>query len=734
MPDERAKQPFRLHWSLTAAAIVALTLAAYVPVMTGEYEFLWDDLGLITRNRFVNPNEPPHLPGGTGLRKLWTAGEQLDYWPLTATTFWVEWRIWGARATGYHVTNILLHAIGAVLVWAVLKRLKVPAPWLAAAIFAVHPVCTASAAWISERKNTLSMVFFLLSILAYLRFDAAGRERWYALSLAAFVAAMLSKASVATLPVVLLGILWWLHGRVRLRHVLRSLPFFAVSLGLSLVTVLYQHRTIGSENVRPEGLLSRIAAAGWAVWFYIYKALVPVDLMLTYPRWHVDTASVLSFVPLVLLAAIIAGLAVLAMRYRHAWARAGLFAFGYFTVTLAPALGLIAMSWHKFSLVADHFQYLSLAAVPALIVGGAARLVRRAPRAVRGTVLSAGGIVVLLLVGLTWHQQRIYRNDKTIFTDTVEKNPRSWLAHEHLGYIAGLQAGAAEAQNRPEEWRRQLQDAVKHHSRAIELYEFSGSHTNLANALARLGRFAEAEHHYRRAIELNPTSATGYYNMGIHMGRLRRRDEAISYYRLAIRRDPAHLGARNNLGGVLYETGRIPEAIEQYRQVLALDPENFSAHLSLGALLGLQNKFVEAMRHLHKAAELNGSSPRVFSNLGAMYDRMGQPADAVKYYVRALQLADDNQTRSNLAMVLLKLNRHDEAVALLATAVRRAPGDAVLRYHLGLALAAKGRYDEAIAQFDEALRLRSSFPAARKARQGALDAKAGRKPATRPAT
>jgi len=725
MPDERATRFFRPHWSLAAVAIVALTLAAYLPVMTGEYEFLWDDLGLITHSRFVNPQMPPHLTGAEGLRQLWASKKPMDYWPLTSTTFWLEWRIWGRDATGYHITNVLLHAINAVLVWVVLKRLKVPAAWLAAAVFAVHPVCVASAAWISERKNTLSMVFFLLTVLAYLRFDDAGRRRWYFLSLAAFLAAMLSKASVATLPVVLLGIVWWRHGRVRLRRVLGSLPFFAVSVGLGLVTIAYQHQGIGSENVRPEGPLSRVAAAGWAVWFYIYKAIVPFDLMLTYPRWDVDAANVLSFVPSALLAAALAVLAVQALRRGRKWARAALFALGYFVVTLAPALGLLDMSWHKFSLVADHFQYLSIVGVPALVVGGAASLLRRRRLAVRAAAVAAWAIVVVLFAVLTARQQRIYKNDETLFTDTLAKNPRSWLAHEHLGYIAGiLRANEAAARGQTARQRDLLAQAVRHHSAALEIHEFSASHTNLALALEKLGRTRQAERHYRRAIEMDPAKAQGYYRMGSFLQKLRRRGEAIAYYRLALEREPDYIDAHNSLGNVLYESGKIPEAVEQYRQVLRLDPDNFFGHMNLGAMLGLQDKFVEAIRHLHKAAELNGNSPQVFSNLGATYDRMGRPADAVKYYARALQLADDNQTRSNLAMVLLKLNRHDEAVTLLVPAVRRAPHDAVLRYHLGLALAAGGRLDEAIGQFDEALRLRPNFPAARKDRQGALDRKA----------
>src|ERR1017187_4158122 len=209
---------------LWGGLIVLIMLAAYLPALRGG--FVWDDYVLITENRMVTASD--------GLQRLWFTTEAPDYYPLTSSLWWLEWRWWGNRAAGYHVVNVLLHAVNAVLVWLVLRRLKIPGAWLAGLVFALHPVNVATAAWISEQKNTLSMLFFLMAILLYLKSDEEGGWRWYGMSLAAFLLALLSKAAVAMLPVVLLGCIWWRRGKIRWAEVARCLPFFALSLVLGL--------------------------------------------------------------------------------------------------------------------------------------------------------------------------------------------------------------------------------------------------------------------------------------------------------------------------------------------------------------------------------------------------------------------------------------------------------------------------------------------------------------------
>jgi hypothetical protein len=265
-------QRFEAIWNdkrLRATLILLVTLIVYLPALRGG--FIWDDESLVVHN--------PEIQASDGLHRLWLTTESPDYYPVTGSLWWLEWRLWGDDARGYHLVNVLLHAANAVLVWTILCRLKIPGAWLAALVFAIHPVNVATVAWISEQKNTLSMLFYAAATLLYLRFDEDGGWGWYGLSLGAFLLALLSKTALVTLPVVLLGLVWWLHGRIRRRDYLLSAPFFILSLVLGLVTVWFQsNRVTQGQAIQTGGFLSHLVTAGWVPWFYFYKAILPCDL------------------------------------------------------------------------------------------------------------------------------------------------------------------------------------------------------------------------------------------------------------------------------------------------------------------------------------------------------------------------------------------------------------------------------------------------------------------------
>ncbi len=278
------------------ALIIVAVFLAYFPAISGG--FIFDDNVLLTNN--------PLVKSADGWRQFWRAIEK-QVFPISNCTLWIEWRLWGMNPTGYHVTNLILHIIESLLIWLILRELSIPGAFWAALIFAIHPVNVESVAWIAQRKGLMAMLFFLLSILWYLKaemdssvrqyhFDRPWLNRWYWLSLAAFVLAMLSKGSVAVLPVLLLGIIWW-RQKLIWRDVVRTMPFFLVAIVLTGVNVWFQ--TYYPEHaIRNATFLERLLGAGGVVWFYLYKGLLPIDLVFIYPQWHIEAGNPLWWLPL----------------------------------------------------------------------------------------------------------------------------------------------------------------------------------------------------------------------------------------------------------------------------------------------------------------------------------------------------------------------------------------------------------------------------------------------------
>ena len=347
------------------------------PALRGE--FLWDDDYYVSNNRL--------LESWGGLQQIWfdVIGSPRDYplpqyYPMTHTSFWIEYRLWGLNPTGYHVTNVILHAASSLLIWLILRKLAVPGAWLAAAVFAVHPINVESVAWIAERKNVLSGFFFFASIYVYLRYAGviappekpseylslpAERERVYSLALVLFVFALLSKSVTATMPAVVLLIVWWKRGRFTMHEVLKLVPFFALGIAAALLTSYMERHRVGAAGADWDyGLVSRILIAGRAFWFYLSKLVVPYPLVFNYPRWDPhDTSWYLWIYPL-------AAVALLATLFalRNRIGRGPVTAMLYYAGTLFPAMGFVNVFPHRYSFVADHFAYLSVVGPIALAV------------------------------------------------------------------------------------------------------------------------------------------------------------------------------------------------------------------------------------------------------------------------------------------------------------------------------------------------------------------------------
>jgi tetratricopeptide (TPR) repeat protein len=597
--------------------IVLLVFLAYLPALHGG--FIWDDDFYVTEN--------PTLHNGEGLWQIWfMVGAVPQYYPMVHTTFWLEHHLWGLNPFGYHLVNILLHAMAAILFWQVLLRLRVPGAWLAATIFALHPVEVESVAWITERKNVLSAVFYFAAALAYLRFvaweESGGPNRlrwhWYLGALVLFMAALLSKTVTASLPAALLLVCWWKKGRIQRGDILPLLPFFVLGMGLGLMTAWIEKYHVGAQGAEWSLTFGeRCLIAGRALWFYAGKLAWPVQLTFIYPRWTVETLAWWQWLFPIAAAGVVAGL----WRARQRMGKGPLVAVLFFAGTLGPALGFVNVFPMRYSFVADHFQYL---AGVGLIVLGAAGL-NRMPRVIPATLVVVLGV-------LTWRQAGIYTDTETLWRKTLARNPDCWMAHNNLGLLLKNQG--------------RIEEAMEHYHKAIQ---FNPNHfealNNLGNALAAKGRFDEAIENYYQAIRINPNYDKAQYNLGNALAAKGRFDEAIKNYYQAIQINPNNSEVLNNLGSALAAKGRLDEAVTQYRKALRLNPDLAGTLNNLAWVLAanpddkLRNG-TEAVRLAERACELTHyGKPAFIGTLAAAYAEAGRFPEAVTTAEKAEQLA-----------------------------------------------------------------------------------------------
>jgi tetratricopeptide (TPR) repeat protein len=545
---------------LMGLLLVFATIAAYLPVFFAG--FIWDDDAYVTNN--------PLLTAPDGLWRIWfdpLATPQ--YYPMVHTTFWIEYHLWGLYPMGFHIVNVVIHILGALLFWRVLTVLKVPGAWLAAAIFALHPVQVETVAWVTERKNVLSTFFYFASALACLKFyglengNEEGRRRnqgcLYA-AFALFVAALLSKTVACSLPATVLLVIWWKRGRLQLRDVLPMLPFFAVGMALGLGTAWIEKHHVGAQGSEwaltfPE----RCLIAGRALCFYVGKLVWPVHLIFMYPRWIINSGLWWQWLFPVADVAVVLGL----WLARHRIGRGPLVAVLFFCGTLIPALGFVNVYPMLYSFVADHFQYLACAGLIALASAGIVKAFGN-----DGNVklflkpVFCGGLLLTLGI-LTWRQCGMYTNAEVLWRTTIQRNPGSWMAQVNLG-----------------------------------------------NLLLWGGRTDEAIAHYKRCLEINPDVVSAYYDLGVVSAQTGHAKDAIMYYHKALQLQPDLINACKHLAWVLatcpvpaLRNG--PEAVELAERANALasgkDPDVLS---SLAAAYAYTGRFPEAIAVAQHALKL----------------------------------------------------------------------------------------------------------------------------------
>jgi len=595
---------------------------------------LWDDQAHITR---------PELRSWHGLWRIWfDLGATQQYYPVAHSAFWVQHRLWGDHLLGYHLVNISLHIAAAALVAIILRGLRVPGAYLAAAVFALHPVHVESVAWITELKNTLSAVFYLAAALAYWRFDETRARGWYGLALGLFVLALGSKTVTATLPAALLLIVWWKRGRMSWpRDVVPLLPLFTIGISGGVFTTWVERRFIRAEGSAFEfSFVDRALVAGRALWFYASKILWPTDLMFVYPRWAISSAEWWQYLYPVAALALLAWLWTRRERWRGATA-----AVLFFAGTLFPALGFFNVYPFVFSFVADHFQYLASLGLLTLAAAGIATVLQRQRLWGRASGHAICCALLGVLAVLTWRQSRDYRDVETLYRATIAKNPDCWMALNNLG-------GMLIARGALDEGQALVVKAVALRPRYAE------GHNNLGLVAFNRGRLDEAIGEFRRALDVRPDYADAHSNLGFALARTGKIDEGIEHYRRALETDPNAVAVHFNYGMALMAKGELDRAAEHLRKVLEEKPDHAEAHNALGSILADRGRADEAMQHVQRAVELQPRDVEAQTNLGILLARRGDLDAAVAHLRTAFDLAPDNpRVRDALGAVLATRRR-----------------------------------------------------------------------------
>ncbi len=541
---------------LGSVLLMTSTFIAYLPATKAQ--FVWDDNRYLTENRAL---QSPHA-----LRLIWfKPAATIQYYPMIFTSFWIERRLWGLKPFGYHFDNILLHAVNSLLLWILLRRWNVAGAWLAAMIFALNPVNVESVAWISERKNVLSGIFFFLTFLAWDRFVERKKKSDYTATILLFVCALLSKASTCPLPIVLLLILWWRRKTFSRAYSISTIPLFVLGLFMGIAhAVMEKKNLVGNPAEYQRSFVARLLVAGRAAWFYIGKILLPTPLMTLYPRWEIHAAELMPWVFLFMSVAVPA----LLFFQRKRFGDKPLMAAIYYAAMIAPALGFSTEAFFRLSFVADHFQYLASVGLIAFVTATVAKATEqfRVTRAPVGVVAAA--ILLFTLGAMTWAQSQTYYDAEKLWRHSISKNPQTAFAHHALG------TALAE--------KRELDEAIEAYTEAVRLKpDFPEARHNLGEVLQKKGRTNEAIEQYREVLRVKPGAFKTRVSLGIALGKIGKLGESAEEFRAAIQLEPREAPPHNLLGIALAKMGRMEEAKEEFSRALEIQPAFDDARANL---------------------------------------------------------------------------------------------------------------------------------------------------------
>jgi protein O-mannosyl-transferase len=617
--------------------------------------------------------EQPAIKSGLTLHGLAAAFTRVlvgNWHPLTSISLMLDAQFFGVRPGGYHFSNVLLHTIAVLLLFLVLRSMT-GAVWrsaFVAALFAIHPLRVESVAWISERKDVLSGVFFMLTLGAYLRYASRPSVGRYLSVLATFILGLLSKAMLVTLPFVLLLLDYWPLQRFaplsarnedneRLdaapfpslrRLLLEKVPLLVLAAAASVATWFAQEQALESSQGWPLGW--RINNALITIWTYVRQMFWPTDLALFYPHPRANIPLWETSLALLLLVATTA--AVINWRKRYPYLVTGWF---WYLGMLVPVIGIVQVGLQAH---ADRYTYLPQIGVYLLLTWVVADFTS-SWRARRTILSTAATLVILASMSIAWTQTRHWSNGERLWTHVLHVTKNNDVAERGLG-----------------------------------------------TALLKLGRVDEAIPHDREALRLRPGDPNLLTNLANALVQKKEFPEAIDRYRAVVALRPNDSEARRNLGKALLQSGLRDEGLAELREALRIRPNDSDASYSLGSAFLEQGELDQAIARFRKAIDSNPNSHPAHYNLAIALNRKGQLDDAIAEFRETLRLQpDDANAHNNLAIALLKKGQIQDAIAAWTKALQLQPKNADMHNNLAVALLQAGRGAAAVAEWQESLRL-----------------------------
>jgi protein O-mannosyl-transferase len=663
----------------------------------------------VRRFAFVNFDDPDYVsanqhvrPGITGEGLVWavTSGDAANWFPVTRLSHMLDAQFFGLRSGWHHLTSVMVHALAAMLLFAFLNR-ATRARWpsaFVAILFALHPLHVESVAWVSERKDVLSALFWFLALWLYVRYTETPSVGRYLLVVASLCFGLMAKPMIVTLPLVLVLLdVWPLRrwpGTSSSKLFREKIWFFALAVAAAIATYMVQQSSGAVRTLTALPLALRAENALVSYVFYIAKMLWPTGLAVFYPYpadiplWEV----------------VLAGLAMAAISFLalHSFRDRPYLTVGWlwYLVTLAPVIGMVQVGAQA---RADRYMYVPMVGLSIMLAWGAADVVQRWPQTRTALAALAAATCVVFMV-LTWIQIQYWKNSESLFQHAVDVTDPNYVAQHNLGNAL---------LDRPD----RLLEAVDHLQEALRIQPDSvEAHTDLGNAWSKMpDRLPEALSEYERALRIAPDSPIARNDLGNALSKMPARvPDAIEQFETALRLKPDYAAAHNNLGSALSKLGRFPEAIAQFEAALQIEPDFAGAHANLAsALSAMPGHLEDAITEYEAALKLDSDSPETRVNLGlALANAPGRLPEAIAQYEAALRIKPEYaEAHNNLGSALSSLpGRLPEAIAQYEAALRSQPDFAEAHYNLGVALSkVGGRLPEAVSHFAAALRIKPDY-------------------------